>query len=111
MSCHKIKIAGSRSTTSTVGPEPLNVHRVSSRQEKTNELESSGVSFEPANRHPAPGKESAPLLASASAITGEQAATCNRQLWPPERGVKNLGRGMPESVVWEEVESLNIRVM
>jgi hypothetical protein len=24
--------------------------------------------------------------------------------------VKNLGRGMPESVVWEELESLNIRV-
>jgi hypothetical protein len=24
--------------------------------------------------------------------------------------VKNLGRGIPESVVWEELESLNIRV-
>ena len=53
---------------------------------KANELASSGDSSEPANRRPAPIAGSAPLSAS-SAVTGEQAATCSRQLGPPEGGV------------------------
>jgi hypothetical protein len=52
-----------------------------------NELESSGGSFEPANRRPTPGDGSAPLPASASAVTGEEAAACSWQAGPPEGGV------------------------
>ena len=54
---------------------------------KSNELASSGESLEPANRHPAPSDGSAPLPASASAVMGELAAPCSRQLVSPEGGV------------------------
>jgi hypothetical protein len=54
---------------------------------KANVLASSGDSSEPANRRPAPSEGSAPLPASAPAVTGEQAAWCSRQLGPPEGGV------------------------
>ena len=53
---------------------------------KANELGSSDDSSEPTNRRPAPGAGSAPLPAT-SAVTGEQAATCSRQLVPLEEGV------------------------
>jgi hypothetical protein len=79
--------AGSCSTTSIVGA------RASQRsltqlagKRKANELTSSGGSFEPANRCPAPGDGFVPLPASASAVTGEQAADCRRQLGPPKGG-------------------------
>jgi hypothetical protein len=78
--------AGSRSTASLVGARAS--QRSSSQlagKRKANELGSSGGSFEPANRRPAPGDGSAPLPASAS-VTGEQAANCSRQLGPPEGG-------------------------
>ena len=52
---------------------------------KANELASSGDSSEPANRRPAPTAASAPLPVT-SAVTGEQAATCSRQLGPPREG-------------------------
>jgi hypothetical protein len=54
---------------------------------KANELASPGDSPEPANRRPAPGEGSAPLPASATAVTGEQADSCSQQLDPPEVGV------------------------
>jgi hypothetical protein len=54
---------------------------------KANELASSGESSEPANRRPAPYDGPAPLPASAPAVTGEHAASCSRQLGPPEGGV------------------------
>jgi hypothetical protein len=54
---------------------------------KANELASSGDSFAPANRRPEPSEGSAPMPASAPAVTGEQAASCSRQLGPPEGGV------------------------
>jgi len=53
---------------------------------KANELASSGDSSEPTNRRPAPGAGSAALPAT-SEVAGEQAATCSRQLVPPEGGV------------------------
>jgi hypothetical protein len=53
---------------------------------KPNKLASSGDSAEPANRRPAPSEECAPLPASAPAVTGEQAASCSRQLGSPEGG-------------------------
>jgi hypothetical protein len=54
---------------------------------KANKLSSSGDSSEPVKSCPAPCDGSAPLPASAPAVTGEQAATCSRQLGPPEGGV------------------------
>jgi hypothetical protein len=54
---------------------------------KANELARSGDSSEPANRRPAPSEGSAPLPASVPAVTGEQAASCSRQLGPPEGGM------------------------
>jgi hypothetical protein len=53
---------------------------------KANKLASSSEFFEPTNRRPAPDDGSAPLPASASEVTGEQAATCSRQLGSPEGG-------------------------
>jgi hypothetical protein len=53
---------------------------------KANELPSSGDSSEPANRRPAHTAGAALLLVTSS-VTGEQAATCSRQLVPPEGGV------------------------
>ena len=53
---------------------------------KANAVASSGESFEPANRRTAFGNGSAPLPASASAVTGDKAAACSRQLRPPEGG-------------------------
>ena len=47
---------------------------------KANELSSSGESFEPANRRPAPNDGYAPLSASASAVTCKQVATYSPQL-------------------------------
>jgi hypothetical protein len=53
---------------------------------KANELASSRESLEPANRRPALEHGFTPLPASAPAVTGEQAATCSRQLGSPEGG-------------------------
>jgi hypothetical protein len=53
---------------------------------KATEMASSGDSSEPVNRRPATSERSAPLPASASAGTGELAASCSRQLGPPEGG-------------------------
>ena len=53
---------------------------------KANGLASSGDTSEPANRRPAPSEWSAPLPVSAPAVTGEQAASCSRQLGPSEGG-------------------------
>jgi hypothetical protein len=44
---------------------------------KANELASSVDSSEPANRRPAPSEGFGPLPASASAVTGDLAASCN----------------------------------
>jgi hypothetical protein len=80
--------AGSRSTTSVGGAKAT--QRSSSQvvgKRKANDLASSGETFEPTNMSPGPGVGSAPLPASASAVTGEQAAACSWQLWPPEGGV------------------------
>jgi hypothetical protein len=79
--------AGSRSTApGRGGGAPLRPSRQLVGKRKTNELASSGGSPEPANRHPAPSEGSAPLPASTSAVTGEQAASSSRQLGPPEGG-------------------------
>ena len=51
-----------------------------------NELACSGDSSEPANRRPTPSEGSAPLHASAPAVTSDQAASCSRQLGPPGCG-------------------------
>jgi hypothetical protein len=83
--------ARSRSTTCTDGATAS--QRSSSQladKRKANELASSGELLEPANRSPAPGDGSAPLHKSASAVTGEQAATCRRQLGASEGGVNRI---------------------
>jgi len=54
---------------------------------KANELTSPGDLSEPANRRPAPVAGSAPLPDNASAVTGEHAASCSRQLVSAKRGV------------------------
>jgi hypothetical protein len=80
--------AGSRRTTSGGGARaPQRPSGQLAGKRKAKELASTGESFEPSNRRPAPGDGSAPLPASASAVTGEQAATCSRQLVPSEEGV------------------------
>ena len=66
--------AGSRSTAPVGGagaPQRKSGQLVGKR--KANELASSVDSSEPANRRPAPSEGSAPLPASAPAVTGEQA--------------------------------------
>ena len=79
--------AGSRSTTPGGGAgAPQRTSAQLAGKRKANELASSGGSAEPANRRPAPGEGCAPLPASAPAVTGEQAASCSRQLGPPEGG-------------------------
>ena len=79
--------AGSHSTTSGGGARvPQRPSSQLAGKRKANELASSDDSSEPANRRPAPGTGSAPLPAT-SAVTGEQAVTCSRQLGPPEGGV------------------------
>jgi hypothetical protein len=80
--------AGSRSTAP--GGEagaPQRPTRQLADKRKANDLAFSGESSETANRRPAPSEGSAPLPASAPAVTGEQAASCCRQLGPPEGGV------------------------
>jgi hypothetical protein len=54
---------------------------------KANELESSGESFELANRRPAPNDGFAPLPARSSVVTGEQAAVYRRQFGASDGGV------------------------
>ena len=79
--------AESRSTAPGGGagaPERTSGHLAGKR--KANELANSGDSSEPANWRPAPSEGSAPLPASAPAVTGEQAASGSRQLGPPEDG-------------------------
>jgi hypothetical protein len=79
---------GSCSTTSIGGAGAS--QRSSSQlvgKRKANELASSGLSFEPANRRLAPGDGSAPLPANASTFTGEKSVACRRQNGPPEGGV------------------------
>jgi hypothetical protein len=79
--------AGSRSTAPGRGAGAhLQPSRELAGKRKANELASSGGSPEPANRRAAPSEGSAPLPASTSAVTGEQAASCSRQLGPPEGG-------------------------
>jgi hypothetical protein len=79
--------AGSRSTVSGGGARvPQRSLSQFAGKRNANEVASSGDSSEPANRRPAPGAGSAPLPAT-SEVAGEQAATCSRQLVPPERGV------------------------
>jgi hypothetical protein len=78
--------AGSRSTAPGGGAGAPQ-RPTGQRKRKANELASSGDSSEPANRRPAPCEGSAPLPARAPAVTGEQAASCSRQLGPPEGGV------------------------
>jgi hypothetical protein len=53
---------------------------------KQKELASPGGSREPAKRRSTPSDGSAPLQASTSAVTGEQAASSSRQLGPPDGG-------------------------
>ena len=75
--------AGSPSTMPSGGARvPQRSWSQLASKRKTNELASSGDSSEPANRHPAPTAGSAN-----SAVTGEEAATCSRQLVSPEGGV------------------------
>ena len=79
--------AGSRSTAPGGGARaPQRPSRQLAGKRKANELASSGDSSEPANRSPAPSEGSAPLPASASAVTGELDTSCSRQLGPPECG-------------------------
>jgi hypothetical protein len=78
--------AGTRSTMPAGGAR---VAQLSSSQlagkRKANELGSSGDSSEPDNRRPAPTAGSV-FLPATSSITGEQVATCSRQLGPPREG-------------------------
>jgi hypothetical protein len=60
-------------------------HR-SKGKRKAIELDSSGDTTEPATRRPAPGAASAPLPASSSRATGEQAASGGRNLVSPKAG-------------------------
>ena len=79
--------AGSRSTAPGGGPgAPQRISGQLTGKRKANELQSSGDSSEPTNRRPAPNEGSKPLPASAPAATGEQAASCSRQLGPPQAG-------------------------
>ena len=81
-----VVFAGRRGTTSGGGAR--NPQRPSSQlagKRKANELASSADLSEPANRRPAPGAGYAPLPTT-STVTGEQAATCSRQLGPPREG-------------------------
>jgi len=80
--------AGSRSTAPRgwAGGSQRPSGQISGKR-KENELANSGDSSEPANRRPAPSEGSAPLPASAPAVTGEQAASFSRQICPPEVGV------------------------
>ena len=81
-------LAGSRGITSGGGARaPERPSGQLMGKHKANKLASSGESFEPANRRPAPSNGSAPLPASASAVMGEKAAACSRQLRPPVGGV------------------------
>jgi hypothetical protein len=78
---------GSRSTAPGRGPgAPLQPSRQLVGKRKANELASSGGSPAPANRSPAPSDGSAPLPASTSVVTGEQAASSSRQPGPAEGG-------------------------
>ena len=79
--------AGSRSTT--FGGASIASHRSSAKvagKRKAIELASSGDSSEPATRRPTPGVGSAPLPATSTGATGEQAATGGRQLGSSEGG-------------------------
>ena len=79
--------AGSRSIT--FGGASLASNRSPNKvagKRKANELASSGDSSETATKRPAPGDGSAPLPATATGATGEQAATGGRQLGSPEDG-------------------------
>ena len=76
--------AGSRNTMPAGGVRfPERSSSQLAGKHKANELARSGDSSETANRRPVPIVVSAPL-AGTSAITGEEAATCSRQLGPPE---------------------------
>jgi hypothetical protein len=80
-------LAGSRGISSGGGTgTSQRTSRQLAGKRKTNELARLGESFEPANRRPPPDDGTAPLPASASDVTGEKAATCSRQLEPPEGG-------------------------
>ena len=77
--------AGSRSTAPGGGygaPQRTSGQLLSKR--KGNELACLGDPSEPSNSRPAPSEGSAPLPASAPAVTGEKATCCSRQPGPPE---------------------------
>ena len=79
--------AGIRGTTSGgVARAPQRPQSQLTGERKANELECSVESFEPTNRRPSPDYGSAPLPASVSAVTGEQAASFRRQLEPLKGG-------------------------
>jgi len=78
-----------RSRSTTFGGASITSHRSSTKiagKRKANELASSGDSSEPATRRPAPGDGSAPLPATSTGSTGEQAVTGGRHLGFPEGG-------------------------
>ena len=80
--------AGIQSTTCGCGDRvPQRSSGLLAAERKANELVSSGGSLGPKNRRPHPGDGSAFLPACASAVTGELAAACSRQLVSPEAGV------------------------
>jgi hypothetical protein len=89
LSRKKKRPAGSRSTAPrglAGAPPPQRPSGQLAGKRKANELASSGDSSDPGSRRPAPSEGSAPLPASAPIVTGEQAASCSRQLGPPEGG-------------------------
>jgi len=78
-------LAGSRSTTTGFGaraPQRSSAQLTGKRKAKV--LTISGGTLEPSNRRPLPNGWSAPLLKSASAVTGQHAASCSRQGVSPE---------------------------
>jgi len=80
-------LAGSFRTTSIVGvTAPQRPSFQLEGKRTANDLANSGYSFEPANMRPAPAACSAPMPASASAVTGEHPTTFRRQLVPPREG-------------------------
>ena len=79
-------LQGSIAPHLVVGPEAPNDHLASSRASVKPMSWQARASHEPANRRPAPSDGSAPLQASASAVTGELAASCSRQLVSPKKG-------------------------
>jgi hypothetical protein len=78
-------LAESRSTTPGSGARvPQRPLRQLAFKLKINDLAISGDTSEHTNRHPVISEWSAHLPARESAVTGEQAFACSRQIGPPE---------------------------